>query len=284
MRKTETLCLQMTDCAADHEAVALIAPLGVATEFFVPLGVDLPPGWDSAVLREGRTGQMAALITPPSPEARAAFTYRFADRGDGVLDPVAFQPEDSPLARAAEALAENARALADAAGGGRAGIAAIVADASARFDYGDVPYEDRWYVGEPSVPIVACAAGNCIDINTFLIASLRAAGYRAAYLTCLYIDESPDRIAPGMHCWVRTEYAGVIEDWDIAHFKKVGRADVYATLNPVPGQRFPLAFGRDLQFDWNGVTITLSTPSTPIWVRADGTVSWAAPPLVALVG
>ena len=86
-----------------------------------------------------------------------------------------------------------------------------------------------------------------------------------------------------MHCWVRTLHDGVIEDWDIAHFKKVGRADVHATLNPVPGRRFPLAFGRDLRFDWNGVPITLSTPSTPIWVQADGTVSWAAPPVVALL-
>jgi hypothetical protein len=46
------------------------------------------------------------------------------------------------------------------------GLAAIIADTNSRFEYGQVPMTERWYYGTDAVPIVACAAGNCIDINT----------------------------------------------------------------------------------------------------------------------
>ncbi len=141
---------------------------------------------------------------------------------------------------------------------------------------------ERWYYGQPSVPIVACSAGNCIDINTFLVAALRAAGYETAYLTCYFFDDNPNGIASGMHCWVRTRHDGVTQDWDITHFKKAGRTDVFATMNPVPGRRFALAFGRDHSYRWRGLDIRLSTPSRPMWVREDGTAIWGEPPIVRL--
>ena len=158
----------------------------------------------------------------------------------------------------------------------------VVADTNARFEYGEVPVNERWCFGKDAVPLVACTAGNCIDINTFLTASLRAANYEAAYLTCYFFDDNPDGIASGMHCWVRTRHDGVIQDWDITHFKKVGRSDISAMMNPVPGQRFALAYGRDHVYPWRGIDIRLSTPSRPMWVRADGTTIWGEPPIVRL--
>ena len=65
-------------------------------------------------------------------------------------------------------MATEARSIALHAGGGLLGIAAIVADTNARFEYGEVPVAERWYHGQEAVPIVTCAAGNCIDINTYL--------------------------------------------------------------------------------------------------------------------
>lgn len=85
-----------------------------------------------------------------------------------------------------------------------------------------------------------------------------------------------------MHCWVRTRHQGIVQDWDIAHFKKAGRSDVHATLNPVPGQRFAIAHGRDHVYRWEGVDITLSTPSVPVWVRADGSIVWEREAIVSL--
>jgi len=81
-----------------------------------------------------------------------------------------------------------------------------------------------------------------------------------------------------MHCWVRTRCEDVVEDWDIAHFKKADRNDVHAALNPIPGDRWVLAYGRGHIYQWNGLSIELSTPSTPMWVKADGNTVWANPP------
>jgi hypothetical protein len=85
-----------------------------------------------------------------------------------------------------------------------------------------------------------------------------------------------------MHCWVRTRCGGVIEDWDIAHFKKAGRSDIHAALNPVPGRRFALAFGRDHRYRWRGGEIGVATPSRAMWVSADGAALWGAPPVVRI--
>ncbi|MEL7348638.1 MAG: transglutaminase domain-containing protein [Pseudomonadota bacterium] len=279
---TYRIVVDMTDCATDYGAVGLLAPLGIDTDAqrfgaFAP-----PPGWGVTILAEARSGQRAALMTPPDERAKARVEHVF-EAVPGGLSPQAFQPEGTPLAAAAEAMAEDARAIAERAGGGLAGIAALVADTSARFDYGSVAPEDRWYYGQDAVPPVVCAIGNCIDINTYLMAALRAAGYEAAYFTCYYFDDDPAGIPSGMHCWVRTRHDGVTQDWDIAHYKKAGRDDVAPALNPVPGKRFALAFGRDHHFRWGGIDIQVPTPSRPVWVLEDGRVHWGEGPIVQLL-
>lgn len=275
------IAVEMIDRAADYDAVALIAPLGVDTEFQRFLGFEAPQGWGVSVIAEPRSGQRAAVMTPPGPDAPAVLRHWFSDQGSALPAGV-FTPERTALTIAADELATEARSIAERAGGGLAGIEAIVADTSERFDYGAVPEEERWYHGRDNVPIVACASGNCIDINTFLVAALRSAGYETAYLTCYYFDDNPNGIASGMHCWVRTRHDGVCQDWDIAHFKKIGRQDIHATLNPAPGRRFALAYGRDHIYRWRGLDIKLSTPSSPMWVLPDGKTIWAQPPVVTL--
>jgi len=275
------ITVALTDCAAAHDAVALLAPLGIDTEHQRFAGFEPPDGWETTILTEPRSGQRAAWMVPPTPDARARVRHVFSEDGT-ALSADAFLPENSAVTIAAAELADDARALADRAGGGLPGIEAIVAETSARFSYGEVPVEDRWYYGAEAVPQVACAAGNCIDINTYLVAALRAAGYRTAYLTCYFFDDDPDGIASGMHCWVRTVHDGTVQDWDIAHFKKAGRTDVHAALNPVPGRRFSLAFGRDHRYRWRGADVVLSTPSRPMWVRTDGSAVWGEPPEVTL--
>lgn len=277
----KTITVELMDCAATYDAIALIAPLGIDTEFQRFHTFEAPKDWGVTIVAEPRSGQRAAVLEPPTRDSRARLFHTFSSAGSAL--PVdAFLPEGAAVATAAAELATEARRIATLAGGGLQGIAAIVADTNARFEYGEVPVTERWYHGRDAVPIVACTVGNCIDINTYLTASFRAADYEAAYLTCYFFDDNPDGIASGMHCWVRTRHDGVIQDWDITHFKKVGRSDISAMMNPVPGQRFALAYGRDHVYPWRGIDIRLSTPSRPMWVRADGTTIWGEPPIVHL--
>lgn len=279
---THVITIDLTDCATQHDAVALIAPLGIDTEFQSFEALEAPKGWDATILTEPRSGQRAVLLRPPTPTARALLRHSFSPRGS-ALPADAYLPEGTAITTAAAELATEARRIAALAGGGLAGIAAIVADTSARFDYGQVPIAERWYYGKDAVPIVACVAGNCIDINTYLVAALRAAEYETTYLSCYFFDDDPNGIDSGMHCWVRTRHDGVTQDWDIAHLKKAGRDDISATMNPIPGRRFALGFGRDHVYRWRGVDIRLSTPSQPMWVRKCGTAIWGKPPIVRLV-
>lgn len=271
----------LNDTAAERGAVALIAPLGIDTETQSLLSFRPPRGWTIDLLAEARTGQIAAVMVPDRPDAAAEIVQSFSDAGRGLAES-AYGAESSPLTRAADELAVHAREIAKEAGFGRAGIAAIVEDANNRFEYGQIPVEQRWYFGRDAIPIVACAAGNCIDINTYLIAALRSCGYEAAYLTCYFAPDDPSAMESGMHCWVRTRCEGVVEDWDIAHFKKAGRRRVHATLNPVPGRRIALAHGRAHHYLWRGLSLEVTTPSVPMWVMADGRVVWPASYQVAI--
>ena len=276
-----TITVELTDCAARHDAIALIVPLGIDTEFQRFQAFEAPKDWGVTIVGEPRSGQRAAVLEPPERESRARLFHSFSSTGSS-LPADAFLPEGTAVATAASELATEARSIALHAGGGLLGIAAIVADTNARFEYGEVPVAERWYHGQEAVPIVTCAAGNCIDINTYLTASLRAANYEATYLTCYFFDADPEGIASGMHCWVRTRFDGLVQDWDIAHFKKAGRSDIAAMMNPVPGQRFALAYGRDHVYQWWGIDIRLPTPSRPMWVREDGTAIWGEPPVLRL--
>jgi len=185
-----TIAVALSDCAADHEAVALIAPLGIDTETQTFLAFEAPEGWHTTIVADVRTGLRAALMTPPEQTARGRLIHRFRSGGRGLAS-AAFEPEYHALTTAAAELATEAKAIAARAGGGRAGLRAIVADTSSRFSYGRVPMEQRFYYGRDAVPIVACANGNCIDINTYLVAALRAASYDVHLPHLLFLSAPP---------------------------------------------------------------------------------------------
>ncbi|MEL6609295.1 MAG: transglutaminase domain-containing protein [Pseudomonadota bacterium] len=273
------ITLSFPDTAADHGAVSLIVPHGMDMEFHRFRGIRGPAGWTSEPVKDADTGQGATVFTPPSPRAEAVISYDYDDDASSGPAPVdIFVPENSPRVHAAADLAQDMRSHFDAVGGGENGIAAIVQDVADRFEYANLPPEMLYHAGEASVPLVACAAGNCIDINLFLVAALRACDVETAYLTCLYQADEPGQIEPGMHCWVRTRHSGRVQDWDIAHFKKVAKSRILPGLNPVPGRRWTLCYGRDHRYLWQGKDIVLSTPSRPQWVQADGTAIWGDGP------
>lgn len=276
-----TLTVTLTDTAADNDAIALIAPLGIDTTFQRFVSFEPPKDWTVTILSEPRCGVRAALLEPPHPEAKAVLRHVFSLQ-EGADPANAYETEGTRLAAAASDLAAESRGISEAAGGGLAGMQALVQDTADRFDYEGEGAVDRYYEGAPGVPLVACAAGNCIDINTYLIAALRAAGFEACYFTGYFFDEEPDRIPSGMHCWVRARHGDIVRDWDITHFKKTGQTAIEAGLNPVAGQRFALSFGRDHAYRWNGMTLSVPTPSRPQWISKQGLAGWGAAPEVTL--
>lgn len=80
------------------------------------------------------------------------------------------------------------------------GIAALVAEAESRFDYAHL--EQRFNDGTDSVPYLACGLtpGSCVDINTYLVASFRAAGYEAAYVYGYFFPAERGGCTDDGHC------------------------------------------------------------------------------------
>jgi transglutaminase-like putative cysteine protease len=215
----------------------LLAPLGIASALGSVAGFAVQGGRIVEMLAEVETGQQAALIAPEG-DGPLTLTWRYAPAPEAPRYPeAAWRPRRSRWTDAAADLASASRAIAAEAGGGAAGVAALVAEARARFTYGHP--ERRFNDGCEAVPFLGCgvAAGSCVDINTYLVASLRAAGYEAAYLYGWFFPaEKVDRCVDG-HCWVATRLDGEVLDWDVAHHIKAGLDPVGPALNPKPGRR-----------------------------------------------
>lgn len=134
----------------------------------------------------------------------------------------AFLPHVTPYTIAADNLVQVSRAIVAKAGEGRAGIEALVAEAEARFTYGkpDVRFNDC----TDKVPNLSCGTtpGSCVDIKTYLMANLRAAGYQAGYVHGYFFPKEKVGVTNDMRCWVVTRHAGEVLEWDIAHHMKSG--------------------------------------------------------------
>jgi hypothetical protein len=119
------------------------------------------------------------------------------------------------------------------------------------------------------VPFLSCGLteGSCIDINGYLIAALRAAGFEAGYVTGYFFPvEKRDR-CDDMHCWVVSRHQGVVLEWDIAHHLKRGTIKIRPGLNPKPGLRFAVAHSMGLDFPELGVW-EMKLLAEPVWVDA----------------
>jgi len=248
---------------------SLLAPVGLATPHQVPVRFAVE-GASFELTGEATTGQMAALVTPDN-GASVTFVYTFADGGPGYPD-ILFRPTASRYTKPADALVRDARRLADGARDGHGAIEAIVNDVAEKFAYGHP--EVRFNDGLEEIPYLACGLteGSCVDINTYLIACLRAAGFEAGYVTGYFFPEEKNGCCDDMHCWVVTRHNGVTLEWDIAHHLKMGTRRICCGLNPKPGGRVAMAHSMGLDFPRIGIRAA-KLIGEPVWINADGTLT-----------
>ncbi|AXS42075.1 transglutaminase-like domain-containing protein [Breoghania sp. L-A4] len=251
----------------------LLAPVGIPTPHQTPLRFSVEGGaW--SLTGERHTGQMAALVTPSDPALPMTLRYEYAAGGSGYPEAL-FVPIGSRHTRPADALVTDALRIADAAADGHAAIATIVADVARKFIYGHP--ETRFYEGRDAIPHLACGLteGSCVDINTYLIACLRAAGFDAGYVTGYFFPREKNGCCDDMHCWVMSRHNGVVLEWDIAHHLKMGAQDICCGLNPKPGSRVALAHSMGLDFPELGLR-ELKLLAEPVWIDAAAAVGKTA--------
>ncbi|WP_316862429.1 transglutaminase-like domain-containing protein [uncultured Cohaesibacter sp.] len=242
----------------------LLAPLGLDTSHERAAGFAVQ-GADMKLVREANTGQNFALLEPENDEI--TIMYEFEENGDRYPDAL-FTPHDSRFTRSADALISEAQSIGvDLCGRDR--IAAIACATAERFSYGHPAR--KYYDGCDEIPALGCgiAEGSCVDINTYFIASLRAAGFEAGYVAGYFFPKEKIDRCDDMHCWVVTRHDGVCHEWDIAHHLKMGRKDIEPGLNPKPGFRH--AVSHSMGFDIPDLRIReMKLLAEPVWVDAEG--------------
>ncbi|POF29687.1 transglutaminase-like domain-containing protein [Roseibium marinum] len=244
----------------------LLVPVGLPTPHQMPAGFEVTGG-SVALTGESTTGQMAALITPAGGEP-VEVRYSYLERGPGYPDAI-FVPRLNRYTQAAKELVSDAIAIAEAQADGHAAIQALVNAAAEKFRYAHP--DVRFNEGCDEVPYLSCGLteGSCVDINTYLIASLRAAGYEAGYLTGYFFPREKNGCCVDGHCWVATRHDGVVLEWDIAHHLKMGTREICCGLNPKPGDRVAVAHSMGLAFPELGIACE-KLINEPAWVSGDG--------------
>ncbi len=249
----------------------LVVPLGLPTPHQMPVDFSVSGG-TMAVSGEVTTGQMVAVVIPDG-TGPVRIRYVFQDGGCGYPDSM-FVPRSNRYTKAAQDLVRDAIQTAETAPDGHAAIQALAHAAAEKFRYAhpDVRFND----GCDEVPYLSCGLteGSCVDINTYLIASLRAAGFEAGYIYGYFFPEEKNGSCVDGHCWVVTRQNGVVLEWDIAHHLKLGTRDVCCGLNPKAGHRVAVAHSMGLSFPSLGITET-KLIGEPMWVTADGQLGQA---------
>lgn len=258
-----TLALTLTLPA--RPKTSLLAPVGLTSPAATWTGVTVT-GAQRRDLHETRLDQTVMLLAPT--ERQVTLRYAF-DVTPGAYPEAAFAVHDSCFTRAAPALADEARGIVAAEG-----VAGFVAHVTRLFDYGHVP--QPFYAGATEIPqLCDMATGSCVDINTYLVSGLRAAGVETAYLTGYFIPAERRDHTTDMHCWVATRVGGQEQHWDIAHHLKMGQRDVRPALNPKPGVRVAVSHA----MGWRLPELEVSDAkllSEPVWI-VDG--AWQRPDL-----
>ncbi|MEO0751259.1 MAG: transglutaminase-like domain-containing protein [Pseudomonadota bacterium] len=223
----------------------------------IPGGLSTPHGGCCDVQAQGltgtteaTTGQRAYRLAPTSSDITITFQF---DAASGAYPDKMFTPHPSRFTRFADDL------LAEIEPVGRTlpaqerarAIACHVADL---FTYGHP--DEKFNDGYDAIPALGCGLteGSCVDINTYFIAALRAAGIEAGYATGFFFPEEKNGMCDDGHCWVVTRTDGQTAEWDIAHHLKLGTRDIYPRLNPKPGRRFALFHSMGLDFPDLGIT------------------------------
>lgn len=253
----------------------ILAPTGIATPYEAVCDLSVANGRIVQVLNEPDLGLSAVLVKPEAPEVSLRYGLTPAPRASRYPE-TAFMPRDTRHTRAARPLVEASQAIASQAGGGRAGIEALVAEAEARFDYGHP--ERRFTDGKDDVPHLSCGltAGSCVDINTYLVASLRAAGYEAAYFYGYFFPKERGGVTDDGHCWVVTRYAGEVLEWDIAHHIKAALGPTRPALNPRPGDRVAVTHSMGHRYSGPAGALDLKILGEPLSLSRERRVAHVA--------
>ena len=242
----------------------ILAPVGLSTPHTRCVGFTVDNASVSEVA-ETDTGQTFALIQPSADDV--TLRYQFTRAAEDYPDEM-FVHRDNRFTRAAQELIEEAASLAPELSG-KARIKAIADATAARFTYGHP--EQRYYDGLDEIPVLGCGvtAGSCVDINTYFIASLRAAVFEAGYVTGYFFPQEIAGRCNDMHCWVVTRHDGQYLEWDIAHHLKMGASEVQPALDPKPGCRFAVAHSMGLFIPALNIE-EMKLMGEPIWVDAHG--------------
>lgn len=261
-----------------HPGTRLLAPAGMCSPQDAVTATTVSGGEIIAVTLEPELGLAALWIEAGGGALTLTHAIAPARTGQGYPEAV-FTPRATPYTIAADDLAQASRALAEAAGGGQAGLHALVAEAEARFTY-DHP-EARFDDGADAVPYLSCGTtpGSCVDINTYLVASLRAAGYEAGYVYGYFFPEEKGGVTHDMHCWVVTRHAGELLDWDIAHHMKAGLGPTKPGLNPRPGWRVALGHSMGHAYATDKTTARFKLLAEPMQQASNDT--WRKLPVIA---
>lgn len=220
-------------------------------EILIPGGMVTPHGTWAVVevpemvnVVEATTGQRAYRMVPY--DAEVSISFRFEPSSGSYSDAI-FISHPSRFTRFANDLVAEVDEIA----GSLTGLErarAVACHVASRFTYGHP--EARFNDGFDTVPALGCgiAEGSCVDINTYFIAALRAAGIEAGYLTGFFFPEEKGGTCEDGHCWVVTRIDGETMEWDIAHHLKIGTRDIHPGLNPKPGQRLACFHSMGLAF------------------------------------
>ncbi|MEO0545279.1 MAG: transglutaminase family protein, partial [Pseudomonadota bacterium] len=227
----------------------ILAPVGLTTPYQMPDRFAVTGGVVELIY-EAHSGQSAALITPTDD---AVIVHYKASNRHGAYPEAMFEYRPNRFTRAAETLVNDARKIADEATDGHSAIEAIARDTAQRFTYGHP--EQRFYDGFDEIPHLGCGLteGSCVDINAYLIAALRSAGFEAGYVYGYFFPEEKGGHTSDGHCWVVTRHKGVTLEWDIAHHLKLGTREICCGLNPKPGHRVALAHSMGHTFHQLGI-------------------------------
>jgi transglutaminase-like putative cysteine protease len=248
-----------------REAAMLLAPVAPATPDQTVVDTVI---LEAALLDEitAVDGARQAYRIRAEAGSRPLVRYVFTPSGGGLPE-AAFVSQGSRFETLEPALAAQIAALAsgaDLASRVRAQLQAI-AD---RFTYG----RRDLHLGAQGEGLPAFGeeptTGTCVDIHSVCVAALRAIGAPAAYVIGGWVREGdPDR--PTGHCWLSLNVPDLPAAWDVSHHLEFGLGAIEPGLNPEPGRRFALSYGRAPVFEAGGGQIEI-LPALSGFHWADG--------------
>lgn len=185
----------------DNTNKKLLAPIGVPTAHQIPLGFRVEGG-KLELTGETSSGQQAAMITTQN-ENVINIIYEYSEIQCFYPEQI-FRYRASIYTKPAEEMVEGVQSTNIESS--LEGIKYIANEVAKKFTYGHP--ECRFNDGHEEVPYLSCGvtAGSCVDINTYFMAMLRAAGFEAGYITGYFFPEEKKGVCVDSHCWVVTRF------------------------------------------------------------------------------